>query len=66
MTEFEKFAADHFRHKHCMGCGGCFLERSQQVMEQHPIWCIGCRDKIIKATPAGHPLPWEPGGFVRA
>lgn len=65
VTAFEEFALNHYRHKHCMGCGGCILDDSRVVLESHPIWCIGCRDRIKKATPAAVPLPWDRGFEIK-
>lgn len=59
MTEFEKFALDHLAHKHCIGCGGCVLENSKQVLESYPIWCVACRDAIKRNNPPI--LPWAFG-----
>jgi len=66
MTDFERFATDHAKHTHCLGCGGCLLDRSHLV-QSFPSWCVTCRDRI-KALCArtGAPLPWRGGWeFVR-
>lgn len=54
-TDFERFALDHAAHKHCAGCGGCLLVRTQF----DPLWCVGCRERVKKTCAAsGAPLPW--------
>lgn len=58
MTEFEQFAMDHNRHKHCIACAGCILDRRPVVMENNPIWCAQCADKIEATTKPGR-RPWD-------
>ena len=35
------------------------------VQNTSPIWCVGCRDRIIKNTPHDIPLPWVGGWILR-
>lgn len=57
---FEQFAMDHDLHVHCIGCGGCILDPQPQVQYSHPIWCIGCRDRIEKrCAKTGARVPWH-------
>jgi hypothetical protein len=60
-TEFEKFALDHNKHTHCLGCGGCLLDPSH-VIQGYPCWCITCRDRIKENCKRSNlPLPWRGG-----
>jgi hypothetical protein len=59
-TDFEQFALDHNKHRHCMACGGCLLDPRWMVQE-FPAWCIGCRDRIKANLPPGVPPPWKGG-----
>jgi len=62
MTEFEKFALDHRRHQHCIGCGGCILDRrliagdffNRNVQQVNPLWCVGCSNRL-RESPRGIP-----------
>jgi hypothetical protein len=56
---FEEFALDHQQHAHCRGCNGCIIDPNPFIQQfQYSVWCIGCRERIKKNTPAGKPLPW--------
>jgi len=60
-TDFKVFAIDHSKHVHCVGCCACIVDPREFVQRSAPVWCIGCRDRIIKNRPLGAPLPWESG-----
>lgn len=64
MTEFEAFALDHGKHRHCAGCNGCILDPRDFVQATHPLWCVGCRDRIDQSTPAALPRPWAKGWVI--
>lgn len=56
---FEQFATDHDLHKHCIACNGCLLDPSPVVQYSHPLWCVGCRDRIEKqSAKTGARVPW--------
>lgn len=58
-TDFERFALDHTRHTHCLGCGACIVDPSIAV-QGFPVWCIGCRDRIkANCQRVGVPVPWR-------
>jgi hypothetical protein len=64
MTDFERFARDHSKHKHCISCGGCILDQSPIVLNSFPILCVGCFERLEKALPKGANPPWI-SGWVR-
>lgn len=64
---FEEYATDHARHRHCVACGGCLLDPRAVVVLSVPLWCIGCKNRIeINAAKSGIPLPWPAiGDFTK-
>lgn len=54
---FSAFAANHAIHKHCASCAGCILDRRDEVMNNFPVWCLACVERIEATTPAER-WPW--------
>jgi hypothetical protein len=62
MTKFEKFAYDHTKHLHCMGCAGCILQPGLKELVGTSVWCTQCRDRIEASVPEER-WPWFEYGF---
>jgi hypothetical protein len=66
-TDFERFALDHTKHRHCRGCMGCIINPAWFVQMTPEVWCIGCRERIrARCLKVGIPLPWEVEWEIRA